>query len=144
MEIDLKNINIGSLIHKGVEGADISLQRVSNFFQCSETEIEKMYNSKSMDADILLKWSKLLEYDFFRIYSQHLILFAPSASDGRVKQQNNKKIKLPQFRKNIYTREIIDFIIEQVATGEMTKNQVIERYQIPKTTLYKWISKYGN
>ena len=26
----------------------------------------------------------------------------------------------------------------------MTKTEVMERYGIPKTTLYKWISKYKN
>ena len=142
MEINLKNIKIGSLIYKGVKDADIDIQRISNFFQCSEMDIEQMYKSESLDTNTLLKWSKLLEYDFFRIYSQHLILFAPPAAE--TKQQNKKITNLPQFRKNIYTREIIDFILEQITTGEMTKSQVMERYRIPKTTLYKWISKYGN
>jgi len=143
MTEDFKNINIGRLICKGVTDADISIQRISNFFQCSEAEVEQMYKSESLNANILLKWSKLLEYDFFRIYSQHLILYAPPA--GEKPEQKKSKIKsLPQFRKNIYTREIIDFIIEQIRTGEMTRNEVMERYRIPKTTLYKWISKYGN
>jgi hypothetical protein len=52
------------------------------------------------------------------------------------------KNKLPQFRKNIYTRELIDFILEKMEKGEMTKAEII-RYKIPKTTLYKWISKYS-
>jgi len=144
MEIDLKNIKIGSLIRKGAKESGIDNQRICNFFQCINADIEQMYNSESLDTNTLLKWSKLLEYDFFRIYSQHLILFAPPSADTKSKQQNNKKTTLPQFRKNIYTREVIDFIIEQVTTGQMTKNQVMERYRIPKTTLYKWISKYGN
>ena len=62
----------------------------------------------------------------------------------KTEEQNNKKITLPQFRKNIYTKEIIEFILGKIESGEMTKNQVMERYSIPKTTLYKWISKYGN
>lgn len=49
---------------------------------------------------------------------------------------------MPQFRKNIYTKEIIYFILEIIQTGEKTKKQVIEDYNIPKTTLYKWIEKY--
>ena len=77
--------------------------------------------------------------DFFRIYSQHLILYAPIKSENT----NREKSLLPQFRKNIYTREIIDFILERIRTNEMSKNEVIERYRIPKTTLYKWISKYS-
>ena len=45
---------------------------------------------------------------------------------------------------NIYTKEIINFVLEQINTKEMTKTEVMERYGIPKTTLYKWISKYRN
>lgn len=103
-----------------------------------------MYSSQSLDAEILLKWCKLLEYDFFRIYSQHLILYAPPAANEKIEQQKDKKTNLPQFRKNIYTKEVIDFILELIANGEKTKKQVIEEYRIPKTTLYKWISKYKN
>ncbi|MFC4686803.1 transposase [Epilithonimonas pallida] len=144
MIVDLKNINIGDVIRKGVEESGISVQRISNFFQCSERDIEQMYQSESLDVKLLLRWSKLLEYDFFRLYSQHLILFAPPAVIEKSENQQNKKKLLPQFRKNLYTREIIDFILEQIITGAMTKNQIMDRYRIPKTTLYKWISKYGN
>ena len=82
----------------------------------------------------------MLEYDFFRIYTQHLILYAPTSA----KAENTKKQKpvLPRFRKNIYTKEIIDFVLEQIETKQKTIKQVIEEYKIPKTTLYKWISKY--
>ena len=47
------------------------------------------------------------------------------------------------FRKNIYTREIIDFILEQINTNVKTPKQVVDDYNIPKTTLYKWMSKYN-
>ena len=103
------------------------------FFNCTEDEVIEMYQQENLPTDILLKWSKLLEYDFFRIYSQHLILYAPIKSENT----NREKSLLPQFRKNIYTREIIDFILERIRTNEMSKNEVIERYRIPKTTLYK-------
>ena len=55
-----------------------------------------------------------------------------------------KNSSLPQFRKNIYTKEVIDFILAQISSGAMTKNQVTEVYKIPKTTLYKWIKKHEN
>lgn len=97
-----------------------------------------MYKQKNLTTDILLKWCKLLEYDFFRLYSQHLILYAPPAKQKE--NEKNKNSSLPQFRKNIYTKEIIDFILEQISNGKMIKNEVIEQYRIPKTTLFKWIS----
>ena len=125
-----------------VTESGMEISRICNFMKSTEEEIEEMYQSKSLDTEVLLKWSKLLGYDFFRVYSQHLILYAPpSATEQKFE---NTRTKLPQFRKNIYTKEVIDFILEQIHSKEMTKNQVIERYRIPKTTLYKWISKYGN
>ena len=119
------------------------MSRICSFLKCSKEEIEKMFTKENLSTDILLKWSNLLDYDFFRVYTQHLILYAPlSAVDEKTKVK--KKSSLPQFRKNIYTKEIIDFVLEQINTKEMTKTEVMERYGIPKTTLYKWISKYRN
>ena len=116
------------------------MSRICNFFNCTEDEVIEMYQQENLPTDILLKWSKLLEYDFFRIYTQHLILYAPPSA----KEQDSKteKSSLPQFRKNIYTKEIITFILEQIDSGAMTKIEVMEQYKIPKTTLYKWIDKY--
>lgn len=137
--MNFKSIHIGILINKAVTESGIEMSRICNFFNCTEDEVIEMYQQENLPTDILLKWSKLLEYDFFRIYSQHLILYAPIKSEN----PNREKSLLPQFRKNIYTREIIDFILERIQTNEMSKNEVIERYGIPKTTLYKWISKYS-
>ncbi|MBJ5496559.1 transposase [Salmonella enterica subsp. enterica serovar Typhimurium] len=99
-----------------------------------------MYDQKSIPSDTLLRWSKLLEYDFFRIYSQHLIMYSPSPK----RHSSRKKTNLPKFRKNIYTEEIIEFIIELINNGTKTTHQVIEEYEIPKTTLYNWLKKYKN
>lgn len=139
MAIDFKEIHIGSLIKQCVAEKGIELPRICNFFESTSAEINLMYEAKSLESDLLLRWSKLLEYDFFRIYSQHLILYAPVKNLG--KQENTASI-LPQFRKNIYTREIIEFILEQISSKAMTKKEVMEIYRIPKTTLYKWIVKY--
>ena len=49
-----------------------------------------MMNAKSIDTETLLKWSNLLDYDFFRVYTQHLILYAPlSAVDEKIKVKKN-------------------------------------------------------
>ena len=139
--MNFKDIHIGQMIEERVAEGGIELSRICNFMKCTEEEIQEMYTQGNLSTNILLKWSKLLEYDFFRVYSQHLILYAPPSTIEKNKK-NNVKSKLPQFRKNIYTKEIIDFILEQIEKKEMTKNQIIKRYRIPKTTLYKWISKY--
>jgi len=139
--VNFKNIHIGTLINQAVTESGIAMSRICNFMKCEEEEVKQIYLQENLSTDILLKWSKLLEYDFFRIYSQHLILYAPVSADNE--NTKTQKTNLPQFRKNIYTKEIIDFILEQVSSGEMTKTQVMEKYKIPKTTLYKWISKYN-
>lgn len=138
--MDFKNIHIGELIHKRVLESGIDIFRICKFMNLLEDEIYAMYTLKSLDSETILRWSKLLEYDFFRIYTQHLILYAPVLAQNQYDEK--QKSDLPKFRKNIYTKEIIDFILNLIETGEKTKTQVIEEYRIPKTTLYKWFSKY--
>ncbi|GEN74033.1 hypothetical protein CLA01_41050 [Chryseobacterium lathyri] len=142
--MNFKKIHIGALIKQRVTENDVQISRICSFFKCSEEKIVKMYETESLDSKLLLKWSKLLGYDFFRIYSQHLILFAPQdgVSFNRPTGKEKEKSKMPQFRKNIYTKELIDFILELLENEEKTKLQIINEYKIPKTTLYKWISKY--
>lgn len=141
--MNYKDIHIGNLIKIAVSESNIELSRICNFLHCTETEVNEMFICSSLDTGILLKWSKLLEYDFFRIYSQHLILYAPASSRMKNTLSEESKTGLPRFRKNIYTREVIDFVLEQIKNGEMTREEIVIRYKIPKTTLYKWIDKYS-
>ncbi|MGE8431523.1 transposase [Chryseobacterium joostei] len=141
-----KDIHIGSILLDRMQEMDISEGRICNYLKLPNPEIKKMFNEKSMDTEMLLRWSKLLEYDFFRIYSQHLILYSPKAtkkSKEEIGNVKNVKLKSPQFRKNIYTKEIIDFILEQLQNKQKTRKEIIEIYQIPKSTLCKWVEKYG-
>ncbi|AZB35939.1 transposase [Chryseobacterium bernardetii] len=136
--MNFKEIHIGKLLQKKVKEEKIEISRICNFFNLSERDIDDMYQSISLDINIVLKWSKLLQYDFFRLYSQHLILYAPKGN----KKLNNLKSSLPSFRKNIYTTEIIDFILTEIKKGEKTKQEIVTEYKIPKTTLHKWMQKY--
>ncbi|MDR6488960.1 hypothetical protein J2799_003495 [Chryseobacterium vietnamense] len=136
--MNIKNIHIGSLIQSKVEECQISIERISRFLSRTEDEVEMMYHAKSMDTDILLKWCKLLKFDFFRFYTGHLILYAPQARIDTVFTQNKNTLV---FRKSIYTQEVKDFILDKIKTGKMTANDVVIKYKIPKTTLYKWMKK---
>ncbi len=86
--MNFKDINIGLMISQRVLECDVDIMRLCKFFSCSSEDILAMYDSKSLDSEILLKWCKILEYDFFRFYSQNLILYSPASGDNR-----NKKIK---------------------------------------------------
>ncbi len=139
--MNFKDIHIGLMIKTRVEEMNIEIERICNFFKCTEKDVYGIYEQRNISTDVLLKWSKLLEYDFFRLYSQHLILYSPPSATEK-KEQKQDKVNLPRFRKNIYTKEVIEFILNRIDTNEMTKNEVMERYNIPKTTLYKWIIKH--
>ncbi|ALR29143.1 MULTISPECIES: helix-turn-helix domain-containing protein [Chryseobacterium] len=134
-----KEINIGQFIKERVDELEITMERMCNFLKKDEEFIEKVFTSKSIDTDLLLRWSKLLEYDFFRLYSSHLILYSPPSAIN--KNNNPKSEKIPYFRKNIYTQEIKEFIIKRIQSGEMTQSEVIKEYSIPKSTLHRWLQK---
>ncbi len=136
--MNYKKIHIGDIIKYIIEERKIEIHRIINFIKCTEEELQIIYKTSSIDTEILLKFCKVCNYDFFRLYSQHIILYAPLSKY----KKTAKTIKSPNFRKNLYTKEIIDFILEQLRSEKMTKKEVIEKYKIPKTTLYKWLSKY--
>jgi hypothetical protein len=142
MKLDYKNIHIGDLIQKEVNTKQIEIVRICNFMNCNEKEVNDMYREADLPTNVLLKWCKLLEYDFFRIYSQHLILFSSPKQNANTTDSKENKSSLPNYRKNLYTKEIIKFVLELVRTGKKTKAQIIEEYKIPKNTLLKWIEKY--
>ncbi|RMZ59866.1 transposase [Chryseobacterium nematophagum] len=135
-----KEIHIGGLIKKRVEEMKTDVKRICVFMKLSEGQIDEVYNSNSIEAGSLLRWSKLLEYDFFRVYSQHLILYAPPAATNV--SPDKATPSLPVFRKNLYTKEVIDFITDLIRTNKKSKQDVMKEYNIPKTTLYKWLRKY--
>ncbi|MFP3599490.1 transposase [Chryseobacterium sp. SIMBA_029] len=141
MNFNFKEIHIGEIIRFRIKELNIEQERILNFLKCDQEFLLNVLSSGEISTATLLRLSKLLEYDFFRLYSHHLILFSPPSSSKKDRSKN-KNSELPQFRKNIYTKDMIDFILELIENGEKTKLQIIEQYKIPKTTLYKWIEKY--
>lgn len=139
MKLNFKDIHVGQMIKQLVSDRQIDPVRIARFLKINEDDLELMYQAKSMDTELLLLWSKLLEYDFFRVYSQHLLLYAPF---GEPTQKSKKNTSLPQFRKKLYTPEIIEFIVELIEKKKKTPQEVIKDYRIPKTTLYKWMKKH--
>lgn len=62
--MNFKEIHIGKIIQFAVEERGYELPRICKFLCCTEEEIERMYSCHSLETDLLLKWSKLLEYDY--------------------------------------------------------------------------------
>lgn len=142
MTENLKHIHIGKLIEQRMQECGIAIGRAAAFLKVDEEEIEQMYVKKSLETDALLRWSKLLKYDFFRIYTQHLILYAPQET-GTPRREKEPKTKLPVFKKNIYTQEVILYLVGLVESGKKTYKQIQDEYNIPSTTILRWYDKYG-
>ncbi|PWN57945.1 helix-turn-helix domain-containing protein [Chryseobacterium viscerum] len=139
MTKEIKEIHIGEILLRAVKERGIHEERICKFFGCSSSEVSEMYINRSINSELLLRWSKLLEYDFFRIYSQHLILYSPQAA---MITKNKTYTTLPKFRKNIYSHEVIKLILEIINTGEKTIQQIVSEYGIPRATVYKWMNKH--
>lgn len=135
----LKEIHIGTFIKQAVYEKNIDAVRICNFLDCSPDELAEMYESDEISTKKLLRWSKLLEYDFFRLYTYHLLLYTPKMTVAKRGQKTRSQ--LPQLRKNYYSIEIINFMVEMIEKKEMTIPEILERYNIAKTTLYRWINK---
>lgn len=138
MTTPMKKVPIGELLLQKVMERGIAEERICKLFRCSSEEVAAMYTCTSMDTAVLLKWCKLLEYDFFRHYSLHLTLSSEVHREG----ENNTFDTLPRFRKKMYSREFIDGILNQINKGEKTPQQVMAEYGVPKATIYGWKSKY--
>lgn len=139
MTTGIKTIHIGELLLRAVTERDIQEERICKFFGCSALEISEMYTFKSMDTEILLKWCKLLEYDFFRLYTQHLVLYSPQVN---VISKKKGYVTLPSFKKNIYTNEMIEFFLGLINSGEKTVSQIVTEYGVPRATICRWRAKH--
>lgn len=139
-----KDIHIGDRIKYLVQHKEISLERICAFIKCDPLTIQDMYLKKSLDSEILLKWSKLLEYNLFMFYNSHLQIYAPNSSRAKISGKLSSKDKDSRsynFKKNLYTPEVKRFIINQILIKGISTHTIIEKYQIPKTTLYRWLRK---
>ncbi|MBK5721104.1 hypothetical protein JGH11_09515 [Dysgonomonas sp. Marseille-P4677] len=126
---NFNDIHIGKLIQERMLEGDIPIDRVCNFLKVSEEEIELMLDQKTLDCDLLLRWSKLLNYDFFRIYIQYLILYAPQDTN-KINIEKEQNSSLPTFKKNIYTHEVIMYLVGLVESGHKnTRNIYTEGIQ---------------
>ena len=144
MNENLKYIPLGSWIQTRIEECGLDIHTVAESLHTSTSELQVLFQKESVQSGILLKFCKLLSYDFFRIYTQHLILYAPQEQRIAKRKSKTQKQYSTSFVKNIYTQEVISYLIELSEKGKKTYKQLSEEYNIPPTTLTRWADKYGN
>ena len=141
--MDYKNIHIGSHIRSVSVHRGMTLSRASSYFGCGAQSILDVYSSGSIDSALLLRWCKLLDYNFFMFYHSHLQLYSPSSSLARLESvKGESSLEGYSFRKNLYSPDIINWLMIKIDSGELSISEVMSRYKIPKTTIYRWRKKY--
>lgn len=141
----LGKIHIGKLIKQRAAEINVSPERLAFRLKITMPKMEEIFKSESIDTDLLLTISKRLEFDFFRVFTSHMIIYSPvpaavSKKKGVLKFKNTQTSF--DFKKNVYSPEIIAFFIDKIEKGTMTINEVMSKYHIPKTTIYRWCRKY--
>ena len=141
--MNFKEIHIGKNIQDFLIERDISTASFSKRMQISESALLEIIEKPSIDTQTLLKISQLLKFDFFRPYSMNLMLYRSATT--RIEISNNNPVPHPKRRKkNLYTPEVIAFIISEVKSNNYDNIwQVRDKYGIPRTTFDRWIKKYG-
>jgi hypothetical protein len=133
-----KNIHIGRTIALEVEEQNINHKKIMRYFKCNSDRVISMYENPYIDTEDLLRWSTLLRKDFFRLYSGYLILHRGIS----FKPNTNNIDSQTRIRKNVYTLDFKNKIIEKIRLGKVTTREAITKYNIPKTTLYKWLHQF--
>lgn len=137
----VRNLHIGEIISKIIIEKKMKTADIKSKMRITTRTLNKMLSAKSMDASDMLKWSKVLRYDFFRLYSSHLMLHH-GISNTLTRKTDPLNVQGIHIRKNVYTKDLIQFLVNKVRNKEMTAMEIINQYAIPKTTFYKWLQKY--
>lgn len=45
------------------------------------------------------------------------------------------------FRKNLYSSDIVNWLLERIEKEELSVNEIMTKYNIPRTTIYRWIKR---
>ncbi|MBR1448690.1 MAG: XRE family transcriptional regulator [Prevotella sp.] len=65
-------IHIGQCIRRQVEEQGKTSVWLARELGCHRTNLYKIYDKRTLDTGILLRISRILHYDFFRLYSDSL------------------------------------------------------------------------
>lgn len=65
-------LEIGAIIKAKLRENNRSVVWLAEQLECSRTNIYKMFNKHAINTNELLKISKALNFDFFRLYSEYL------------------------------------------------------------------------
>ena len=122
----MKDIHIGSIIKKVFDEKSMTIAEFSRRINRERTTVYDIFQRKSIDTDLLLKISEVLDYEFLReVFLQE----RASASSGAATEKNETaKFDLP----------------EALAFALRDNFRFSRAYQLsaPARSLYIWLQKY--
>ena len=65
-------IHIGECIRRQIEEQGKTTVWFANMLGCHRSNIYKIYEKKSIDSGVLLRISRILDFDFFKLYSEEI------------------------------------------------------------------------
>ena len=65
-------IHIGQQIQKQVDEQGLTTVWLANELGCHRTNLYKIYDKPTIDTGLLLRISRILNYDFFSLYSEEM------------------------------------------------------------------------
>jgi len=66
--------HLGNVIRELVNAGDFNLKDVATYIDVSEEELEKIYDSSSIDVEKLIKLSELLQHNLFIYYLNNRVI----------------------------------------------------------------------
>ena len=69
METQENNIHIGHLIHEQLRKDQRSVGWLAREIHCTRNNVYKIFNKSSLDSDLILKISKVMNYNFFQYFT---------------------------------------------------------------------------
>lgn len=69
METHESNIHIGHLIREQLKADNRSVSWLAREIHCTRNHVYKIFNKPSLDARLILKISKVMQFNFFQYYS---------------------------------------------------------------------------
>lgn len=72
MANEVKNIHIGNLIRKELDRQRHSIPWFAQQIPCDRSNVYRMFQKQSLEADVLFRISQILKTDFFKYYSKQL------------------------------------------------------------------------
>ena len=73
METHESNIHIGHLIREQLEADERSVSWLAREIHCTRNNVYKIFNKPSLDADLILRISKSMNFNFFQYYTAEFL-----------------------------------------------------------------------